>query len=203
MPRTCPKCGMKNNDKSKECVHCYTSFSTVVIKEETIENKINEEKKTIPTRCPFCDSKMKKNNSTCPGCFKDVLEVKKKFVVSKSKATPDEKIKIKNGIIIIIFIVVFILIAILSPDTTDSKKDNIDKQFSVIDGSHYGLTRLLKSEILKDPKSYEHIKTIYWDNDTFITVETKYRAKNSFGGMVQETIKCNVDLNGNILKIVE
>ena len=57
------------------------------------------------------------------------------------------------------------------------------------DGSHRGITRYLERN-LKDPDSYEHIETRVMpvnDNGLHFLI-TQYRAKNSFGGYVVDTI---------------
>jgi hypothetical protein len=80
------------------------------------------------------------------------------------------------------------------------RKKRISKQFSGWDGAHYGLERYVK-ERLKDPNSYDHIKTAYRDLGHKIFITTSYRAKNSFGGYVIERVEANADLNGNLLKV--
>lgn len=70
-----------------------------------------------------------------------------------------------------------------------------------------GISSFIK-ENLNDPDSLQHIETRYWKkfdkngqfNNT-ITVKTKYRAKNSFGGYVVEYISADCDMDGNIIKI--
>jgi len=81
------------------------------------------------------------------------------------------------------------------------RKKLIESQFSAWDGSHINLNRILKTS-LHDPDSFDHVKTRYWDYDTFIIIQTKYRANNAFGTKVLGSIKAKADLNGNIIEII-
>lgn len=84
----------------------------------------------------------------------------------------------------------------------EQRQKLIEKQFSPWDGSHRNLESLIK-ESMNDPSSYEHVKTTYWDQKTYLTVKTVFRGRNAFGGMVLDSVKANIDLNGNILKVLE
>lgn len=81
------------------------------------------------------------------------------------------------------------------------RKQKIENQFSVIDGSHKKLEEYVIDH-LNDPGSYEHLNTVYWDRDSFITVKMQYTAKNGFGGRVRGVIIANCDNDGNIIKII-
>ena len=74
----------------------------------------------------------------------------------------------------------------------------IEKQFSAWDGSHIGFTNYIKKS-MNDPNSYEHAKTVYGDKGDHLIVETTFRGKNRFGGVVSETWRAKVDLNGNVI----
>lgn len=87
-------------------------------------------------------------------------------------------------------------------DSIENRTKEIEKQFSGWNGAHTNLQYLIK-ENLKDPKSYEHISTHYYDKETYLLVTTKYRAKNSFGGYVIETIQAQTTLTGEIIQIIE
>ena len=78
----------------------------------------------------------------------------------------------------------------------------VEKQFSTWDGSHDGLTKVIK-EAMNDPDSYEHVETIFWDMNEYLVVRTTYRGKNVFGGVVKNYVKAKVDFNGNVLEIIE
>ena len=82
------------------------------------------------------------------------------------------------------------------------RQKNIKMQFSSWDGSHRNLERYIK-KIMNDPKSYDHVNTTYWDKGDYLIVKTTFRGKNAFGGVVINSIKAKVDMNGNILQIME
>jgi len=77
----------------------------------------------------------------------------------------------------------------------------VENQFSSWDGSHPGLTRLIK-EHMNDPKSFEHIETRFIDYDDYIYVITTFTGKNVFGGRVKQTVTANVDFEGNVIEIL-
>ncbi|MCA9137274.1 MAG: hypothetical protein KDB00_10955 [Planctomycetales bacterium] len=58
-------------------------------------------------------------------------------------------------------------------------------QFSAWDGSHAGVVESVKSQ-MHDPRSFEHVETIYWDMNTRIKVQMTFRGKNGFGGTVTQ-----------------
>lgn len=78
----------------------------------------------------------------------------------------------------------------------------VEKQFSAWDGSHNGLTKLIK-DAMNDPNSYEHVETVFWDQKEYLIVMTTYRGKNAFGGVVKNFVKAKVDFNGNVLEIID
>ncbi len=82
------------------------------------------------------------------------------------------------------------------------RKEMIEKQFSSWDGSHYGLTEVIK-EGMHDPKSYKHVETVYWDMGDHLVVRTTFRGKNVFGGVVKNTVKAKVSLDGDVLEIID
>lgn len=81
------------------------------------------------------------------------------------------------------------------------ERANLPKiQNSVWDGSVYQVKNYLKRS-LKDPDSYEGIEwsnVIENSNGTY-TVRHKYRARNSFGGMVVENWMFVLDEHGNVI----
>jgi len=70
------------------------------------------------------------------------------------------------------------------------------------DGSCPTLERYLKKN-LKDPDSYEHIETGFWNMGDHAVVLTKYRAKNSFGGYVIGYIKAKVSWDCEVTEIID
>ncbi|MFB9189470.1 hypothetical protein ACFFUP_10520 [Vibrio ostreicida] len=82
------------------------------------------------------------------------------------------------------------------------RRTRIERQFSTWDGSHRGLERLIKGA-MKDPDSYEHDETVYWDKGDSLIVKIVYRGKNSVGSIVTSFVKAEISLDGKILKILE
>jgi hypothetical protein len=121
----------------------------------------------------------------------------------------NDKISKKQGIIIIIVVIcVFIFIGYLkstpsapiSPE--QARKELIERNFSSWDGSHRQLETYIK-ESMNDPDSYEHIETRYWDRGDYLVVMTTFRGKNAFGGVVKNSVKAKVALDGSILEILD
>ena len=82
-------------------------------------------------------------------------------------------------------------------------QERVEKQFNPWDGSHVVLTRAIKLS-MNDPSSYEHVETRYREEpDNSLVVLTKFRGRNGFGGMVVNSVTAQVDLDGNILKILK
>jgi hypothetical protein len=77
----------------------------------------------------------------------------------------------------------------------------IDEQFSAWDGSHIGLTKMLKKN-MKNPDSYEHIETTYRDDGKSLVIKTRYRGQNGFGGMTIGEVTARVNFNGDVLEII-
>ena len=84
---------------------------------------------------------------------------------------------------------------------TQIRKEQIEQQFSNWDGSHFGLTRLIK-KTMNDPSSYEHIKTVYVDKGDYLIVRTTFRGKNKLGALVVNSVTARVDLDGNVIEII-
>ena len=81
------------------------------------------------------------------------------------------------------------------------RKKLIEEQFSAWDGSHKGLTRMLKKN-MRNPDSYEHIETTYRDDGKSLLIKTSYRGQNGFGGMTIGNVTARVDFNGNVLEVI-
>ncbi len=78
----------------------------------------------------------------------------------------------------------------------------IDDLFSAWNGAHINLERGIKKS-MNDPKGYEHVSTTYkYKSDKNITVQTTFRAKNVYGGLVLNTVTAQSDIDGNIVKII-
>ena len=82
------------------------------------------------------------------------------------------------------------------------RQKQIEAQFSAWDGSHRGLERVVK-DAMNDPDSYDHVETRYIDKGDYLIVITSFRGKNAFGGVVKNTVRAKVDMNGNVFQIIE
>ena len=77
------------------------------------------------------------------------------------------------------------------------RADSISYQFELgNNGAHKNLRAyVLKS--LKDPDSFQHVKSVYNDNGDHIVVEMRYRGKNSFGAVVPEAVRARCTIAGD------
>lgn len=82
------------------------------------------------------------------------------------------------------------------------RKDRIELQFSPWDGSHRNLTKATK-DALRDPGSFEHVKTVYFDRGEFLHVRMEYRARNRLGGMNVGSVTAKIDMDGNIIQVID
>lgn len=82
------------------------------------------------------------------------------------------------------------------------RNEKINEQFSAWDGSHT-MTKQYVKDNMNDPGSFEHVETVYWDKTDYLIVQMKFRGRNSFGGLVLNTIttKCN-PYTGDLYEIV-
>ncbi len=88
----------------------------------------------------------------------------------------------------------------ISPE--EARKELIERSFSHWDGSHRKLEEHIKNS-MNDPGSYEHVETVYWDRGDYLVVMTTFRGKNAFGGVVKNSVKAKVGLDGSIIDIIE
>ena len=92
-------------------------------------------------------------------------------------------------------VVLGVIGAFLPDNETTTASTPVDPQFKCLsswDGSYDSLKRYTKKN-LKDPKSFDHRETrITKIFDGHQTVFMTYGAKNSFGGMVVETIGAKI-----------
>lgn len=88
----------------------------------------------------------------------------------------------------VFLVIVAVLVAVgfnSCGDDSPPKVKTVEDCFSAWDGSYFRLENYVEDR-LKDPDSYEHIKTAYGrteESGTYV-VHMQYRAKNSFGGYV-------------------
>lgn len=146
--------------------------------------------------CKECGKEVSRKAETCPHCG----------VRFKKQPT-----QYGCGTIILLGVVVVILIGFFSSNKTSTpstpktpeqvRKERIEKNFSAWDGSHTGLTQIIKKS-MNDPNSYDHEETVYWDKGDYLLVKTTFRGKNAFGGVVKNSVMAKVDLNGNVIEII-
>lgn len=148
------------------------------------------------TKCKACQATISEAAVTCPQC-----------------GNPNKKPRTQYGCGTLIGVLVlgFIVVSVWTgngsqpskpkapPTAAELRQQKIENQFSGWDGSHRHLERSVKAS-LKDPDSYQHIETRYKDNGDSISVFMNYRAKNSFGGYVVNTVVAKYDLSGNLLE---
>lgn len=89
----------------------------------------------------------------------------------------------------------------LKQQIAEQRKKQIETQFSAWDGSHRGIEKVVK-DAMNDPDSYDHVETRYIDRGDYLIVITSFRGKNAFGGVVKNTVRAKVDMNGNVLQII-
>src|SRR3989304_3204559 len=117
-----------------------------------------------PLKCPQCKNNIFDMSNSCPICgFQMTLDILTE-IVRKEQQT--KKIILIGIIFVLTIICILTILEITKPDVpqadTEARRAQIEKQFSVGDGSHPGLTALIKKS-MNDPGSYEHIKTVYKD----------------------------------------
>ncbi len=83
----------------------------------------------------------------------------------------------------------------------EERREMVEEQFSFWDGAHIGLAAFIK-ENMNNPKSYEHVKTLFRDDGDYITVQTTFRGTNSFNAIVPTTITAKCSIDGHVLEIV-
>lgn len=82
------------------------------------------------------------------------------------------------------------------------RKKMISSYFSPWDGSCTILENYIK-ENMNDPDSYKHVETRYGDYGDYLTIRTKYRGKNAFGGTVTNYAAIKIDLNTKKITVIE
>lgn len=148
------------------------------------------------TQCKECGKEVSTEAKTCPNCGAPVKK---------------EPTQYGCGTLILIGFVIFLFIGLFSsndssepaaPKTSgELRKERIERGFSAWDGSHLALTRIIKKS-MNDPDSYEHDKTVYVDKGDHLIVQTTFRGKNAFGGVVRNSIMAKVGLDGSVIEIL-
>jgi len=220
----CPKCHKKYHIKAgPNCPHCGTDpvkYQEKQVASEAERQKCKEaqakkeaaKKPTITKnkklkKCKDCGKLVSKKAANCPNCG---APLKRKSIGCL-------------GGILIIFLICFIGGLVdnntttnttpksttgatpkpIKPKTqTELREERIASGFSSWSGSHYQLTAKIKN-LMNDPKSYEHIKTVYLDMGSYLIVQTSFRGRNGFGALVINSVKAKCDLDGKVLNIIE
>lgn len=83
---------------------------------------------------------------------------------------------------------------------SELRKEQIEKQFSMLDGSHNNTVKEIKKQ-MKNPNSFEHVKTVYIDRekiDNTIKIICEFRGTNAYNAIVTNRAESIADLDGNI-----
>lgn len=169
--------------------------------QDSIENQV---KKLIETKGKLAAVQHVKDS------LKISLKEAKELVDEVGKKNPGLKPAkaTKSGIIaaIIVFIVViggcracFSGSSSSSSGKADTHEQRIQKLFSAWDGSVPSVEKWIKANI-KDPDSYKHIETKYWDQGAKIVIKTKFTATNSFGGRISSLVRAEIDTTGRLIE---
>ena len=144
-------------------------------------------------KCKECGKEVSTKAKECPSCGAPV------------KSSSSVGCLTVIGIIFIIIVIIGLISSLFKSSTPKTqeeiRKEQIEKNFSAWDGSHRGLTALIKKS-MNDPDSYGHVESVYWDKGDHLVVKTTFRGKNAFGGVVKNWVMAKVDLNGNVIEII-
>jgi hypothetical protein len=83
----------------------------------------------------------------------------------------------------------------------ETRLEQLEAGFSAWDGSHIELTKVIKAA-MNDPDSFEHVETKYADDGETLRVQTRFRGRNAFGGVVTETVTARASLDGDVIEIL-
>lgn len=167
--------------------------------------KKNRKPKPVPLNtslitCPACRKKFSATIDTCIHCGL-------KLPPEKFAELQTAQQKVESGCMTT-FVLVFTLVLVMGywfsslDSSNDSKSDRekiIAKAFDG-DGSHKELTKIIKAT-MNDPDSFQHVKSRYSDQGEHIIVQTTFRGKNAFGGVVTNWISAKCSINGHVLEI--
>ena len=181
--------------------------------------RLNGGTKMALVNCHECGNQISNKAAACPHCGAPVNEQETvPEAPTAGKPTKEKDINIV-GTVIVAFLFFIVIGWIVSnweenvqeaandylqpnsqsaPEPVDPRHQKIKSQFSAWDGTHIKLNRQLKAA-LRDPDSYQHIKTAYRDRGESILVTTDYRAKNGFGGYDVGRVFAEYSIEGDLL----
>mgnify|MGYP000235112232 CR=1 FL=1 len=81
------------------------------------------------------------------------------------------------------------------------RQKTIEDQFSGWSGSHIQLEKHIRKS-LKNPDSYDHVKTVYYDKGNHIIIKTTYRGTNSFGAIVTNSAMAKASIDGSDITLL-
>lgn len=148
------------------------------------------------TKCKECGQEVSTRAEKCLNCGVKNPGVKSNDII--------------KGVIVVVIIGFFISMcsnedgskeSLKSKTPEEQRKDELAKCFSSWDGSHRHLEKLVKKS-MNDPDSYEHDETVYWDKGNHLIVQTSFRGKNAFGGVVKNTVMVKTNLNCDITEVL-
>ena len=132
-------------------------------------------------RCPECRKKISETADSCPKCG--------------YKLTPEEAEEIKKKEAMscgCMFIAVLVLAVIL----------NMSRGCSELNARESSPLGDVIEKSMDESRLGKHVSTIYQNKGSHLVVTTTFRAKNAFGGMVQNPVTARVSLDGPVREIL-
>lgn len=107
--------------------------------------------------------------------------------------------------VVVVFVAILVFMWLLaSSDTIEetttqpTRAEKIQQQFSSRDWKHHNLTKIIK-ENMHNPKSFEHVDTMYRDFGDYLIVRTIFRWTNMLWWTITQEMYWQVDLEWNVI----